>query len=61
MLTVSAWLYRCLDVSDALDGNTVLVIAVNELVLKLANLVDKNAKFVGDIGNIVVASFSPDG
>jgi hypothetical protein len=61
VLTVSAWLYRCLNVSDALDGDTVLVIAVDELVLKLANLVDKNAKFVGDIGNIVVASFSPDG
>ena len=39
-LTVSARLHRCLDVSDALDGHTVLVIAVDELVLKLANLVN---------------------
>lgn len=60
-LTISAGLDRCLDVADALDGNTVLVVAVDELVLELTNLVNQDSELVGNIGNIVVASLTPDG
>ena len=48
-LTVSAGLNRSFDVANALDCDTVLVVAVHELVLELANLVNQNTEFVGDI------------
>lgn len=60
-LTVTAGLDGGLDVADALDGDAVLVVAVDILVLKLANLVDEHAELVCDIGNIVVTCLSPDG
>jgi hypothetical protein len=48
-LTISAWLDGSLNVADALDGNTVLVVAVDKLVLKLTDLVDENAELVSDV------------
>lgn len=60
-LTVSAGLNGCLNVTNALDGDTVLVVAVDKLVLQLTDLVDENAEFVGDVGNIIITSLAPDG
>ena len=60
-LTVSAGLDGSLNVTDALDGNTVLVVLVDELVLKLTNLVDQDTELVGDIGNVVIETLAPDG
>jgi hypothetical protein len=38
-----------------------LVVAVNEQILKLTDLVDKNAQLVGYVGDILVGGFTPDG
>lgn len=43
LLAVAAGLDRGLDVADALDGHAVLVVAVNEQILELADLVNQNA------------------
>ena len=48
-LTVSAWLYRGLNVPDALDRHAILVVAVDKLVFELTNLVDEHTKLVSDI------------
>lgn len=58
--TVSARLYRGLNVSDALDGDTVLVVAVDEHILQLTDLVDQNAELIRHIRHILVAGFTPD-
>jgi hypothetical protein len=60
-LTVSAGLDGSLNVTDALDGDTVLVVAVDELVLELTDLVDEHTELVGDIGNVVIETLTPDG
>ena len=59
--TISARLYRRFNIADALDCNAVLVVAIDELVLELANLVDQNPKLVGHIRYIVIASLAPNG
>jgi hypothetical protein len=59
-LTVSAGLDGSFNVADALDGDTVLVVLVDELVLELTNFVDQNTKLVGDIRDVVVTSLTPD-
>jgi hypothetical protein len=38
-----------------------LVVAVDELVLELTNLVDEDTELVGDVGDIIVATLAPDG
>ena len=60
-LTVSAGLNRCLDVTNALDSDAVLVVAVDLLVFELSNLVDQDTKLVCDVRNVVVAGLTPDG
>jgi hypothetical protein len=60
-LTVSAGLDGSLNVADALDGDTILVVAVDELVLELTNLVDEHTELVGDIGNVIIETLAPDG
>lgn len=60
-LTVSAGLYGGLDVADALDGHAVLVVAVDELIFQLADLVDQDSELVGDIRHVLVTGFAPDG
>jgi len=61
VLTVSARLDGSLDVTNALDGHTVLVVAIDELVFKLANFVDQDTELVGDIRDVIVKSLTPDG
>ena len=60
-LTVSAGLDGCLDVANTLNRKTVLVVSVDELILQFTNLINQNSELVGDIGNVIVASFAPDG
>ncbi len=60
-LTVTARLDRGLDVTDALDSDTVLVVAVDVLILKLTNLVNQDTKLVCNVRYVVVARLSPDG
>jgi hypothetical protein len=60
-LTVSAGLDGSLNVANALDGDAVLVVTVDELVLELTNLVDEHTELVGDIRNVVIETLAPDG
>lgn len=48
-LTISAGLHARFNISDALDRHSVLIIPVDKLVLKLANLEDEHTEFIGDI------------
>jgi hypothetical protein len=59
-LTVSAGLYGCLDVADALDGDSVLVVAVDEQILQFADLVDQHSELVRHIRHILIAGFTPN-
>jgi hypothetical protein len=38
-----------------------LVVAVDELILELTNLVDEDAELVGDVRDVIVAALTPDG
>ena len=60
-LTVSARLHGSLDVTNALNSHTVLVITVDKLILQLTDLVDQNPELIRDIRNIFVAGLTPDG
>jgi len=60
-LTVTAGLDGRLNVADRFHGYTVLVVAVNELVLELGNLVQQDTKLVGNIRDVVVTGLTPDG
>ena len=59
-LTVSARLDRSLNVANALNGHTVLVVAVDKLILKLTDFVNQHTKLVRNIRNIIVTCLTPD-
>lgn len=61
VLTVSAGLHGSLDVADALDSDTVLVVAVDEHILQLADLVDQHSELVRHIRHILITCLTPDG
>lgn len=58
--TVSAGLHRSFYIPNTLHGDAVLVVSVDVLVLELTNLVQQNAQFVRDVGDILVAGLAPD-
>ena len=60
-LTVSAGLDGSFNVANALDGDTILVVAVDELVLELTDLVDEHTELVGDIGDVIIETLAPNG
>lgn len=49
LFAVPRWLNRGFDVADRFDGDSVLVVSVDELVFELADLVDEDAELVGYI------------
>ena len=59
-LTVSAWLDGRLNVANALYSDAVLVVLVDVRVLEFAHLVQKNAQLVCNVGDVIIASLSPD-
>jgi hypothetical protein len=61
ILTVTAGLNGGLNVTDALHSNSVLVISIDVLVFELTNLVQQNAEFVGNVGNVLISSLAPNG
>lgn len=61
LLAVTAGLDGGLNIANALDGDAILVVAIDELVFELADFVDEDTKFVCDVGDIIIAGFTPDG
>lgn len=59
--TVAAGLYGGFDVADALHRDAVLVVAVDELVLQLADFVEEDAQLIGHVGYVFVAGLAPVG
>jgi len=49
-----------LDIPNALQCDPVLVVPIDILVLQLANLVEENAKLVGDVRDVLVARLAPE-
>lgn len=60
-LTVPARLDRCLDITDALHGNAILVVSVDVLIFKFADFVEENTDLVSDVRDIFVGGFAPKG
>jgi hypothetical protein len=58
-LTVSAWLYRGFDITNALYCHAILVVTVNELIFKFANLIYQDSEFVGHVRDILIAGLPP--
>lgn len=59
-LTVSTGLHRSFNITDAFNRESVLVVAIHELVFQLANLVDQHTQLVGYVRDIVVTAFAPE-
>ena len=60
-LTIAAGLDRSFNVTDALDSHTILVVAIDELVLELSDLVDQHTELVRDVRDVIITSLAPDG
>ena len=61
LLAIATGLDGSFNVADALNGDTVLIVAIDELIFKLADFVDQDTELVCNVGDIVVACFTPDG
>lgn len=59
-LTISAGLHARLNIPDALDRHSILIVPIDKLVLKLANLENEHTEFIGDVGNVLIAFFAPN-
>lgn len=59
--TVSARLHRSFNISDTLDSHAVLIVAIDELIFQLANLINQHPELIRNIRNIFVARFTPNG
>ncbi|KAL9027453.1 MAG: hypothetical protein Q9180_007327, partial [Flavoplaca navasiana] len=61
LFAVTAGLNRGFDIANALDGDAVLIVAVDKLVFKLADFIYQDTELVGHIRDVVIAGFTPDG
>lgn len=61
LFAVTAGLNRGFDIANALDGDAVLIVAVDKLVFELADFINQDTELVGDIRDVVIAGFTPDG
>jgi len=60
LFAVSAGLDRSLNITDALDSDTVLIITINIQVLEYADFIDQDAELVRYVGHVIVACLAPD-
>lgn len=60
-LTIAARLDGGLDVANALNGNSILVVPVNVLVLELADFVEQDSKLVRHVRDILISGLTPNG
>jgi hypothetical protein len=74
LFAVTRWLNGRLDVANLFKSETVLIVVVynkvlasslggectNEIILQFADFKDEDTQFVGDIGDIIIAFFTPD-
>jgi len=59
-LTVPARLDRSFNIANTLDGDAVLIIPVDVLVLELANFVKQDSQLVRHVGHVFVTVLAPD-
>ena len=60
LLSVSTGLHRGFDVANALDGYTILIIAIDKLVFELADFVNQDSQLVRYVRNVIITCLAPD-